>query len=60
MKVQMKSGFQQMKLDRAEDIPDTWISKVVSLRRRLKNLGMIVLDENMILYLLKSIPKESM
>jgi DNA-binding ferritin-like protein (Dps family) len=58
MKVQMKSEFQQMKLLRAEDDPDPWITKVESLRRRLWSLGVTISDEDVILHILNNIPKE--
>jgi gag-polypeptide of LTR copia-type len=58
MKVQMKSEFRQMKLLRAEDDPDPWITKVDSLRRRLWSLGITISDEDVILHILNNIPKE--
>jgi len=42
MQVQMKSEFQQMKLLRAKDDPDPWITKVESLRRRLWSLEVTI------------------
>jgi gag-polypeptide of LTR copia-type len=58
MKVQMKSEFQDMKLLRAEDDPDPWITKVDSLRRRLCSLGVTISDEDAILHILNNITKE--
>ncbi len=47
-----------MKLLRAEDDPDPWITKVESLKRRLWSLGVTISDEDVILHILRNIPRE--
>jgi hypothetical protein len=50
MEVQTRSEFRQMKLLRAEDDPDPWITKMETLRRRNWSLGVTISDEDAIFY----------
>jgi hypothetical protein len=58
MKVQMKSEFLQMNLERTEDDPDLLIIMVEILRKRIKSLGVIIIVEGMMQHILRIIPKE--
>jgi hypothetical protein len=42
IKVNINSDLQNMKLDRADHDLEPWITKVESLRRRLKGQGVII------------------
>ena len=57
-KVQAKQEFHQLKLASADDDPDPWITSLELKRRRLKTLGTIIEDDDMILHILNNLPKE--
>ena len=54
-KVQLRLEFQQTSLGEDED-PDEWITKLELIRRRLKNLKVIIGDEEFILHILNNLP----
>ncbi len=57
-KVQLKQEFHQLKLSNAEEDPDPWITSLELKRRRLRTLGATMDDDDMILHILNSLPKE--
>ena len=57
-KVQLKQEFHQHKLTNADEDPDPWITSLELKRRRLKTLGATMDDDDMILHILNSLPKE--
>ena len=57
-KVQLKQEFHQTKLSNADEDPDPWITSLELKRRRLKTLGATIDDDDMILHILNSLPKE--
>ncbi len=57
-KVQLKQEFHQLKLSSVEEDPDTWITQLELKRRRLKNLGAVIDDDDMILHVLNHLPKD--
>ncbi len=57
-KVQLTPEFHELKLSSAEEEPFPWITSLEPKRRRLKTLGSIIEDDNLILHILNSLPKE--
>ena len=57
-KVQLKQEFHQLKLSNTEEDPDPWITSLELKRRRLRTLGATIEDDDMILHILNSLPKE--
>ncbi len=57
-KVQLKKEFHQLKLGSADEDPDIWLTELELKRRRLKNLGATIEDEDLILHVLNHLPKE--
>ena len=57
-KVQLKQEFHQMKMTSADEDPDPWLTNLELKRRRLKSLGAVIEDDDMILHILNSLPKE--
>jgi len=56
-KVQLKQEFHQTKLSNADKDPDPWMTSLELKRRRL-TLGATMKDDDMILHILNSLPKE--
>jgi hypothetical protein len=57
-KVQLKQEFHQLKLSNGEEDPDPWLTSLELKRRRLRTLGATMEDDDMILHILNSLPKE--
>jgi hypothetical protein len=57
-KVQLKQEFHQLKLTSVDEDPDAWITQLELKRRRLKTLGAVIEDEDLILYILNHLPME--
>ena len=57
-KVQLKQEFHQLKLGSVENDPDVWLTQLELKRRRLKNLGATIEDDDLILHILNCLPKE--
>ena len=57
-KVQLKQEFHQLKLSSVDEDPDPWMTTLELKRRRLKTLGATMEDDDMILHILNSLPKE--
>jgi hypothetical protein len=57
-KVQTKLEFHQLKLSSADEDPDPWMTNLELKRRRLKTLGTIIDDDDLILHILNNLPKE--
>ena len=57
-KVQLKQEFHQLKLGSVDEDPDIWITELELKRRRLKNLGTTIEDDDLILHILNHLPKE--
>lgn len=57
-KVQLKQEFHQLKLTSVDEDPDAWITQLELKRRRLKTLGAVIEDDDLILHILNHLPKE--
>ncbi len=57
-KVQLKQEFHQLKLTSVDEDPDAWITQLELKRRRLKTLGAVIADDDLILHILNHLPKE--
>ena len=57
-KVQLKQEFHQLKLGSIDEDPDVWLTQLELKRRKLKNLGATIEDDDLILHILNCLPKE--
>ena len=57
-KVQLKQEFHQLKLSTVDEDPDAWITQLELKRRRLKTLGAVIAEDDLILHILNHLPKE--
>ena len=57
-KVQLKQEFHQLKLNSVEDDPDIWITQLELKHCRLKTLGAVIEEDDLILHILNHLPKE--
>ena len=57
-KVQLKQEFHQLRLNSVEEDPDIWITQLELKRRRLKTLGAVIDEDDLILHILNHLPKE--
>ncbi len=57
-KVQLKQAFHQLKPGSVEDDPDVWITQLELKCRRLKTLGAVIEDDDLVLHILNHLPRE--
>ena len=57
-KVQLRKQFNSSKLSDVLKDPDEWITKLEILRKRLKKMGTIINDEDLMIHILNNLPME--
>jgi len=58
IKLELKSEFQCMKLQDVSEDPNVWISQLESIHARLKDMKAGISNEDFIVHVLNSLPKE--
>jgi len=57
-KVKLKKEFSTSKLTSWSKDPETWISKLEVIRKRLKKMGNEISDEDMMIHIMNNLPQE--
>jgi hypothetical protein len=56
--VQLKAKFNSSRLKNGRKDPDEWISNLEVLQRKLKNMGHIISEQDMMIHVINNLPKE--